>query len=273
MKYTTDVLDYEGRIFEMPHRTLFPKCQETRDALVLDIRANGVMDPVKLWKDGPDCEVVVDGHTRLEIANSLRIPLANITFHYIEAKTLSEAMEKGVRMNVTRRALDREQIAELCVKLRKEYEWSLGRIAEVICIPKTTVHRYLEGYSGDDLPTEVKTADGRSYPSKPKKPKKPKKENPSIVPNGTMPTEDGTAETPNQPPEEDDPSVAALEGEWGGDDVPVVNAKDSALKLAIQSLAGLLRSLKQLGILNDRHREILQEVRDDIESCRNSEAA
>jgi hypothetical protein len=261
-------LDYEGRIFQMPHADLFPKCQETWDGLTLDISESGVLDPVKAWKGQGDFSggvYIIDGHSRLLIAHSLKIPLAEIPFHYIDAETLDQAMEKGVRMNVNRRALDRHQMADLCVKLRKECEWSERRIAQVLSLSKTTVHSHLEGSTDPDLPQMIVGDDGKRYPSKqPPSDKSPGPRGPGVeasdIQADRVTPDDNSA---------DDPEIAKLEGEWGGrKEEPAVSEKETHLKNALLALGRLTRAIDNLGLMTPQVMTSLQYVKTSIENHR-----
>jgi hypothetical protein len=245
----------------MPHSDLFPRCEETLNGLINSIAQDGVLDSVKIWK-GHD--VVIDGHSRLTVAHSLGIPLAKIPFMEIEAPTLDKAMETGVTINVTRRALDREQMTALCITLRKEYEWSIRRIALVLVMAKSTVQRYLGESDDPDLPQRIVGIDGKSRPATAPAKAEPEQTEASTVPSGTVEAD----ATSNSDP--DDPDIAKLEGEWGGDkeEVPEASEKETNLKNALLSLGRLTRAIDNLGLMTPQAMSSLQYLKTLIEQHR-----
>jgi len=139
--------------------------QELKD----DIRRRGVLIPIEFDQNGD----ILDGHHRYKAFSELieegaEIPLYDkITRRFA---TEEEKIAYVISLNVKRRHLNSQQRQELVVRLRKEFGYTLSKIAQMLGISIATASRDI-----DSLPEEeraelkaisIQGADGRAYNAK-----------------------------------------------------------------------------------------------------------
>src|SRR5690606_19035591 len=102
-----------------------------------------------------------DGYHRVRACQELGIT----DWPKVVRRGLSEEqkIEHALTLNLHRRHLTREQRREVVARLRAQ-GWSVRRIAEVLSVPKSTVHDDVSEI-GHLNPTVITGADGKQYPA------------------------------------------------------------------------------------------------------------
>ena len=97
-----------------------PLEKEEVDNLYNDIKANGVRDPLVLWKtyDGEEQHILLDGHNRRRILKDLEINEAPAI--YLDLKSLTEAKQWMLTNQLSRRNLDVFTRVQLALKFEDE---------------------------------------------------------------------------------------------------------------------------------------------------------
>ena len=96
--------------------TLIPALtDEERAQLEANLKRDGCLDPVKVWRRGGD-DVLLDGHNRVEICDRNNIMYEIVTVH--DVKTLDDARRWVILNQFGRRNLTTFQRAELALKLK-----------------------------------------------------------------------------------------------------------------------------------------------------------
>ena len=103
-----------------PFVSLFPVDETTLGLVTAAIRERGFDPdkPILLWKDAFGSrgrQVVIDGHTRLKAALTLKLPEVWCTVR--QYRNLDAAITAGIGEQVQRRNLNREQIAAYVVSI------------------------------------------------------------------------------------------------------------------------------------------------------------
>src|SRR5262245_47169822 len=139
-----------------PAADMFPMLGDAElHELAEDIKANGLHEPVWLWKDPDRGPVLLDGRNR--VAACAMVGAAAHSQYYQG----SDPVAFVVSMNMRRRHLTPDQRAELVVKLRAD-GMSVRTIAEATGVPKSTVARDLS-QAGQPKPETVTGRDGKTY--------------------------------------------------------------------------------------------------------------
>jgi hypothetical protein len=88
-----------------------PLTARERDDLEASIKANGVLEPIKVWRRDATAPVIVDGHNRYRIAT--RLGVEPLKVDVLEFPDLDEVKAWMLRHQVARRSLTRDQRAVL----------------------------------------------------------------------------------------------------------------------------------------------------------------
>jgi hypothetical protein len=126
-----------------------------------DIKANGLLQPIVLWRDGPDGEyLLLDGRNRLDAMELVGLPVAhNIESMLAEMGVTTEEppidpYEYVISANIRRRHLTRKQRRELVAKVLKQRpelsDNAVGGIANVDHKTVAPIRRDLE--RGGEIP-------------------------------------------------------------------------------------------------------------------------
>jgi DNA adenine methylase len=134
-----------------------------------DIRAHGVLIPIEYDQEGN----ILDGHHRYQAFTELIEEGADLPLYDKIVRKFSNEEEKiayVVALNVKRRHLTSEQRQELVVRLRKEFGYTLSKIAQILGISIATASRDISSLPAE-VQAELKTvpvqgADGRAYNAK-----------------------------------------------------------------------------------------------------------
>jgi DNA adenine methylase len=131
-----------------------------------DIRRRGVLVPIEFDGEGN----ILDGHHRYQAFTELIEEGVDLPLYDKIVRRFSSEEEKVayvVSLNVKRRHLNAEQRQELVVRLRKEFGYTLSKIAEILGISIATASRdinTLPPAEREELKTiAVQGADGRNY--------------------------------------------------------------------------------------------------------------
>jgi len=113
-----------------------------------DIKRRGVLVPIEFDGEGN----ILDGHHRYQAFTELIEEGADLPLYDKIVRRFSSEEEKVayvVSLNVKRRHLNAEQRQELVVRLRKEFGYTLSKIAQILGISIATASRDI-----DSLPKE-----------------------------------------------------------------------------------------------------------------------
>lgn len=139
---------------------------EQFEELKEDIRRRGVLIPIEFDAQGN----ILDGHHRYRAFTELIEEGADIPLYDKIVRKFATEDEKVayvVSLNVKRRHLNAEQRQELVVRLRKEFGYTLSKIAQTLGISIATASRDIDALPAAER-AELKSlaiqgADGRSY--------------------------------------------------------------------------------------------------------------
>jgi len=131
-----------------------------------DIRRRGVLVPIEFDGEGH----ILDGHHRYQAFEELIAEGADLPLYDKIVRRFSSEEEKVayvVSLNVKRRHLNSEQRQELVVRLRKEFGYTLSKIAQILGISIATASRDIDSLpqaERDELKNiAIQGADGRAY--------------------------------------------------------------------------------------------------------------
>jgi DNA adenine methylase len=131
-----------------------------------DIKRRGVLVPIEFDGEGN----ILDGHHRYQAFTELIEEGADLPLYDKIVRRFSSEEEKVayvVSLNVKRRHLNAEQRQELVVRLRKEFGYTLSKIAQILGISIATASRDIDAlppHERDELKSiAVQGADGRAY--------------------------------------------------------------------------------------------------------------
>jgi len=131
-------------------------------SLKADIAVRGVLVPIEVDEKGE----VLDGHHRLRAWRELRQEGVRVPQYPRIVRQLPNEDAKiahALRLNLSRRHLDRKERAELVAGLRRR-GWSHRRVAQLLGTSHATVARDLAGGT-NVAPGHVVGADGKRYPA------------------------------------------------------------------------------------------------------------
>lgn len=131
-----------------------------------DIKQRGVLIPIEFDQQGN----ILDGHHRHKAFTELIEEGADLPLYDKIVRRFASEEEKiayVISLNVKRRHLTAEQRQELVVRLRKEFGYTLAKIAQVLGISIATASRDIDALpkaERDELKSiPVQGSDGRSY--------------------------------------------------------------------------------------------------------------
>jgi ParB-like chromosome segregation protein Spo0J/16S rRNA G966 N2-methylase RsmD len=131
----------DGMTFELPYASLFDDLPEDEfQALVEDIRANGVVVPVHVHRDPSGADLVIDGQHRLRACKILGITSDKIPIDWCYLHDPRELLNRAIALNTHRRQLARETRVKMVAMLR-ENGLSYATIAQQLGIGESTVRR------------------------------------------------------------------------------------------------------------------------------------
>ena len=134
-----------------------------------DIRAHGVLIPIEYDQEGN----ILDGHHRYQAFTELIEEGAELPLYDKIVRKFSSEEEKVayvVALNVKRRHLTAEQRQELVVRLRKEFGYTLSKIAQILGISIATASRDITALPPEERAeiqsVPIQGQDGRTYNAK-----------------------------------------------------------------------------------------------------------
>jgi ParB/RepB/Spo0J family partition protein len=132
--------------FNCPYAEILPELSEEEyQRLKSSIKENGVLSPVLV----DDSYRVLDGHHRLLAAKELGISPQDVPVEVLAGVDEATGAAIALAVNSARRKVDDEVLRQAVVRLHEQGS-SVRKIASVLGIPKSTIHRWIQAEEADD---------------------------------------------------------------------------------------------------------------------------